>query len=158
MDSYQSAATVAGFLAFDGEADPLGWMIAACQRQKQVLVPIIVARHQPLKFAPWSPGCKMKPNQFGISEPDVSPSRWLEADQLDFVVTPLVAFDRRLNRIGVGGGYYDRTFQFLGDCGIPRRPCLVGCAFDMQQIPRIEPRPWDIPLDGVVTERKVYLR
>jgi len=115
LASFDAAVKVAGFLAFDGEADPLELMIQAEQTGKQVYVPTIIAKRKPLKFMPWRKGCQMAKNRFGIYEPVVAESEWIEGRELDFVINPLVAFDEHCNRIGVGGGFYDRTFAFLND-------------------------------------------
>jgi 5-formyltetrahydrofolate cyclo-ligase len=164
LQSFQQAKNVAGFLAFDGEADPLELMTHACNQQKRAYVPVIVAKGQPLRFAPWHPSIAMKRNYFGIEEPDVPQTEWINAEQLDFVICPLVAFDQSCSRIGVGAGYYDRSFAFLNDPmsdqrrGLDRSTVLAGFAFEMQRLTQIEPQPWDVPLDWVVTEKQIYRR
>jgi 5-formyltetrahydrofolate cyclo-ligase len=164
LQSFQQAKNVAGFLAFDGEADPLELMTLACQNQKKVYVPVIVAKGQPLRFAPWYPAVAMRKNYFGIEEPDTPTSEWISAAELDFVVCPLVAFDQSCSRIGVGAGYYDRSFAFLNDPASEQRrrsnhsTVLAGFAFEMQRLTQIEPQPWDVPLDWVVTEKQIYRR
>ncbi|MFK7766261.1 MAG: 5-formyltetrahydrofolate cyclo-ligase [Mariniblastus sp.] len=172
---FQKASTISGFLAFDGEADPLALMKAACGAGKQVFVPIIIAKQQPLKFAPWSPNAAMKSNRFGILEPDVAESDLIEGSQLDFVITPLVAFDESCNRIGVGGGFYDRTFAFLNEsigaeqgtsiaegdgskASLSRSTCLIGFAYELQKIASIKSNDWDVALAGVMTETDTYQR
>ncbi|MFT5303046.1 MAG: 5-formyltetrahydrofolate cyclo-ligase [Mariniblastus sp.] len=166
MKSFQAADRVAGFLAFDGEADPLRLMIAACESGKSVYVPTIVAKGQPLMFKAWSTDAEMEPNQFGILEPKVPRSEWLGPRDLDFVITPLVGFNEYCHRIGVGGGFYDRTFAFLNAPREPelpagmkdRHPQLVGFAFGIQRVDSIAAAPWDVPLDAVVTEDDVFVR
>ncbi len=158
LESFRNSKRIAGFLAFDGEADPLELMKKAVEQGQQVFVPIIVARSQPLLFAPWHPGIEMKPNRFGIAEPAVPRSEWLNASDLDFVITPLVAFDESCNRIGVGGGYYDRTFSYLSESRSAADITLVGFAFELQKVAAIESQPWDVPLAEVITESARYLR
>jgi 5-formyltetrahydrofolate cyclo-ligase len=164
LHSFQEARKVAGFLAFEGEAEPLELMTLAYQQQKSVYVPIIVAKGEPLKFAPWHPRIPMKRNFFGIEEPDVSEEEWIVADELDFVICPLVAFDQWCHRIGVGAGYYDRTFAFLVGSTSERSrssshpTILAGFAFEIQHVTRIETAPWDVNLDWVVTEKQIYRR
>ena len=173
LDQFLMAKRVAGFLAFDGEADPLDAMVAAVDQDKEVYVPTIVAKRTPLKFVRWTPGCAMRKNKFGINEPVVPESEWLDGRELDFVITPLVAFDESRNRIGVGGGFYDRTFEFLNsDAGSGSSEVvksdsqietdhlistfLMGCAFELQKVESISAKEWDVQLHGVATEITCY--
>jgi 5-formyltetrahydrofolate cyclo-ligase len=139
-------------------------MQLAHRQQKQVYVPIMVAHREALKFSPWQPEVAMQTNHFGIEEPAVDSARWISADQLDFVICPLVAFDQRCHRIGVGAGYYDRTFEFLNRFDQSQKPhvdrptILAGFTFEIQKVSEIDPQPWDVALDWVVTERQIYRR
>ena len=78
------------------------------------------------------------------------------ARQLDVVIAPLVAFDESLNRLGMGGGYYDRTFAFRKRARVLRRPVLIGVAYSFQRVDRLQPENWDVPLDVVITEKESY--
>ncbi len=102
----------------------------------------------------------MKPNEFGIREPDVEPAELIDADQLDFVITPLVGFDAACNRSGVGGGFYDRTFAFTktekATSTLAACPTLIGFAFELQKIKSFEVSEWDVALHGVATESNFY--
>jgi 5-formyltetrahydrofolate cyclo-ligase len=71
-------------------------------------------------------------------------------------VLPLVAFDAHGTRLGMGGGYYDRTFGGLGARTSWRGPQLVGVAFELQHVAMLERAPWDVPIDAVVTDRATY--
>ena len=74
---------------------------------------------------------------------------------LDLVIVPLVAFDSQFNRLGMGKGYYDRTF---GENLRWRRPCLLGLAYASQQLTHFDPNELDVPLDGVLTEEGITWR
>lgn len=157
LDEFQAAGAVAGFLAFDGEADPMAAMKTASEQGKAVFVPMIVGPGKPLRFAAWTPAGPTRLNRFGILEPDVATSDWIEARELDFVINPLVGFNEAGDRLGVGGGYYDRTFsspnmspQEVG------RIYRVGFAFELQKTAELVPEPWDVRLDCVVTESTIY--
>ncbi|GAB3678710.1 5-formyltetrahydrofolate cyclo-ligase [Salinisphaera aquimarina] len=90
----------------------------------------------------------------GIYEPRGAPARRVEA--LDLLILPLAGFDDHAHRIGLGGGYYDRTLAaYAAGTGF-RRPRLVGLAFEAQRVGRIQNRPWDIALDAVVSDARVY--
>ena len=159
-EAYGRAERMAGYLPFEGEADPLPLMDRAIQDGKQVFVPIIARKNAPLQFARWSRKVTMRKNFFGIDEPDVPPEEWIDGAALNLVLVPLVGFDEAGNRIGVGGGYYDRTFSFLPTDRVcdPARTFLFGLAFEMQKLPSIATRPWDVRLDAVVTELRMYDR
>ena len=89
-------------------------------------------------------------NRFGIREPVSGES--VGAIDLDLVLVPLLGFDLNFNRVGMGGGYYDRAFSFLKNRRSYFRPKLVGLAYSSQQLDEFSPSPWDIPLFRVVTE------
>ncbi|HEX6316745.1 MAG TPA: 5-formyltetrahydrofolate cyclo-ligase, partial [Gemmatimonadaceae bacterium] len=74
----------------------------------------------------------------------------LEAEELSLAVLPLVGFDEHGHRLGMGGGWYDRSFAFRQERGAP--PWLVGAAFALQQMPEADAAPWDVRLDAVCTE------
>jgi len=92
----------------------------------------------------------LKQNQFAIFEP-VDHSNKLSADELDMVLAPLVAFDSSGQRLGTGGGYYDRTFCNLDVTN--KKPLMIGLAYQAQEAESIPHEPWDIKLDGVITEQ-----
>jgi 5-formyltetrahydrofolate cyclo-ligase len=78
--------------------------------------------------------------------------------RLDLLLVPLVGFDADCNRLGMGGGFYDRTLAYLTRRTHWRRPRLVGIAHECQRVERLETGPWDVPLDAVATERRLYWR
>ncbi len=109
-----------------------------------------------LWFARYRPVDPMRPNRFGIQEPQRRGRQLCPAHGLDLVLLPLVGFDTHCNRIGMGGGFYDRSFAFLLRRRYWRRPLLIGLAHECQRVDAIERQPWDVPLDAVVTERGIY--
>lgn len=113
-----------------------------------------------LRFAPWRPGEALVSNRYGIPEPDVSEDALLEPQAMALVVLPLVGFDAQGNRLGMGGGWYDRSFAFrnnaAGDAGKPP-PWLVGAAFATQQVAGLATESWDVALDAICTERDTVL-
>lgn len=109
-----------------------------------------------LWFAHYRAGDPLWLNRFGIPEPR-RPRQWLVKPwQLDLVLAPLVAFDTQGNRLGMGGGHYDRTLAFLQRRHHWHRPRFYGVAYEFQKVDRLEHRPWDIPLHGIITERHIY--
>ena len=139
---------VAGYWAMDGEIALHAWQLRL-PRECVYCLPVL-DDDQRLRFAPWRPGDGLVSNRYGIPEPDVSPSSLLEASALSLVVMPLVGFDAHGNRLGMGGGWYDRTFHFRHDQPAP--PYLVGAAFALQQVAPLDAQAWDVRLDAVCTE------
>lgn len=101
-----------------------------------------------LRFAPWRAGDPLKPNRYGIPEPDTDTT--LAPQELGLVLLPLLGFDRRGGRLGMGGGYYDRAFAFRRDQPAP--PHLVGVGYACQELPALAAEAWDVALDAVATE------
>ncbi len=153
LPEYLTDARVAGYWASQGEL-PLNLAIAPlAARGQQFLLPVIGAGKL-LRFAPWQSGDDILPNGYGIPEP-AAPTDLFEPFQLDLVLVPLLGFDRRGNRLGYGGGYYDRSFAFLNEQVRPTEPLLVGIAYALQELPEVDEEDWDVPLDFVATEREL---
>ncbi|HEY8519766.1 MAG TPA: 5-formyltetrahydrofolate cyclo-ligase [Gammaproteobacteria bacterium] len=152
LPAYRRARRVAVFLAFDGEPS-LDALIGAAMRQgKKVYVPVL--HGMSMHFAPLERGAALARNFFGILEPPAG-ARPIDPRRLDLVLTPLVAFDSKGVRIGVGRGYYDRCFAFLRGRDHWFRPKLLGVAYELQHVPSLERQSWDVPLWAAVTEAGV---
>lgn len=153
LPEYFTDLRVAGYWASSGEL-PLNLVIPPlATRGQQFLLPVIGPGTH-LRFAPWQSGEDVQPNRFGIPEP-VSPKELLEPFQLDLVLVPLMAFDRRGHRLGYGGGYYDRSFAFLKAQVRPTEPLLVGIGYAFQELPEIAAERWDVPLDYIATDQEL---
>lgn len=144
------------YLANDGEIDPADFMRWAFSQAKHCYLPILnPAQEHPMTFAEIRPDSHFQLNRFGIPEPVVAAGDKHEADFLDVILLPLVAFNLRGDRVGMGGGFYDRTLEFTRDLPIGQRPMLIGLAHEFQRYDAIEPASWDIPLDAVATENRI---
>ncbi|MDX1605518.1 MAG: 5-formyltetrahydrofolate cyclo-ligase [Candidatus Competibacterales bacterium] len=148
---FHRAVHVAGYLAFGGEYDPAPVLGAAAGQGKTLYLPVLLGRDQPMLFAPHTPGESLRPNWFGIPEPPVPRERMVEPAALDLVIAPLVGFDDAGFRLGMAGGFYDRSFAFRQTR--TGAPWLVGAGYALQRIEPQTPRPWDVRLDAVVTEQ-----
>ena|SRR5690606_10612047 len=143
---------VAGYWAMDGEIGLHAWQL----RLPPALTYCLPVLHgDVLRFAPWRPGAALVSNRYGIPEPDVAPGDLLAAGDMALVVAPLVAFDARCHRIGMGAGWYDRSFAFRRARAAP--PWLAGAAFALQQVDAIAAESWDVPMDAICTERDTFL-
>jgi 5-formyltetrahydrofolate cyclo-ligase len=155
---FHRARRLACYVANDGELDPLAILLQAQRMGKRCYLPVL-SSHRPDKvcFAPFRPGDGLVPNHWGIPEPGQLVRRLVTPYALDLVFVPLVGFDADCNRLGMGKGFYDRTFAYRQRLGF-RRPRLVGLAYEQQRVDRIAANPWDVPLDAVITEAGIYRR
>ncbi len=144
------AQCIALYLATDGELDTIAAIQWCWQRQIKVCLPVLHPFSKGhLLFLHFTPDSAMCMNRFGISEPKLSCQHVIPTANIDIICTPLVAFDRQGNRLGMGGGFYDRTLalwhhQRLG-------PFPIGLAHDCQEIAAIPTAHWDVPLPEILT-------
>ncbi len=138
----------------NGEANTLQLIDFMWSINQQIFLPMI--NKKKLLFGKLCPDSKLKKNCFGIPEPCVTRNNQVSADFLDMVFVPLVAFDLNGFRIGMGSGYYDRTFEKRLAIKNLKRPVLIGLAYEFQKQECLNHQPWDVPLDMVVTELKTY--
>ncbi|RLK48203.1 5-formyltetrahydrofolate cyclo-ligase [Alkalispirillum mobile] len=148
---------LAAFLPADGEMDPRPLVHRLHRRGVRVYLPVVRPGTRVLRFRAWRPGQALRRNRFGIPEPLPNSTPLLRPVELDLVLTPLVAFDGRGGRLGMGGGFYDASFAFLGRWRWRTHPRLVGVAWSFQCVPELPLAPWDIPLHGVATERGIQV-
>lgn len=156
LDSFHKALKIAVYLPIDGEVDTGSLISMAIDAGKTVCVPVLVDRGKNMRFTAYTPGQRLSVNHYGISEPVPEDRRYVAADQLDLVLTPLVAFDHSLHRIGMGAGHYDRCFSFLRQRKNSTKPRLIGLAYEFQRVAAIETCEWDVPLSAVATETAFY--
>jgi len=144
------------YLANDGEIDPGLYVHLARQRHIRFYLPVLHPIYSgKLVFSPYAPDTPLRPNRFGIPEPAFPRSRHRPAWALDAVLFPLVGFDEDGGRLGMGGGFYDRTFAF-SRIRPAMAPKLIGLAHELQKVTALPVEPWDIPLHGVVTDKACY--
>ena len=156
LKHYRNARRIALYLANDGEIDPSALIDHARFLGKEIYLPILSPLKNSLYFTPFEADSKLKLNQFNIPEPEHHPSKWKTAGQLDLLLLPLVAFDEHGNRMGMGGGFYDRTLAYRRHRQYWKKPVLVGLAHEIQKVDRLDSQNWDIPLDYIITEKQTY--
>jgi 5-formyltetrahydrofolate cyclo-ligase len=148
---------IAIYQPFGHEADVARITQRAWQRGCRVYAPVVTHRRRfTMQFVPFRPDARLKVNVFGIPEPEGSLQGRISPLQLDVIFMPLVAFDERGWRLGSGAGFYDRRLRHLHGSRLWRRPKLVGVAYEHQKVDALSPNQWDVPMDAVLTENRLY--
>ena len=155
LQPFRTSRRIACYLANDGEIDPIYVVHAAWKMRKRVYLPVLSPFQRKLYFAPYHDGMDMHINRFGIPEPACSPVNWLRPWQLDLMLLPLVAFDGNGNRLGMGGGFYDRSLAYRQSRTRSLKPKLIGLAHELQHEQQLAANSWDIPLNIIATEERV---
>ena len=155
---FQQSKHIAFYLANDGEIDLNLLIKHAWQQKKNVYLPVLAEPNtNRLWFIPYTPNSRLRNNRFGIPEPvHSSKTRLRKTLSLDLILMPLVAFDEQGNRVGMGGGFYDRTLSFLNHRKYWHKPNLLGVAYEFQKQNQLESNSWDIPLQAIATDMSFY--
>jgi 5-formyltetrahydrofolate cyclo-ligase len=154
---FQDARNVALYLSFNGEVNTQPLIDYLWSMNVDVFVPILhpfCKGH--LLFQEFTHNTKMRENHFGISEPTLDVQRVCPVENLSIIFTPLVAFDLSGNRLGMGGGFYDRTLARLKKLGEKSQPIVVGLAHELQKSATLPTETWDIGLPYILTSNKLY--
>lgn len=153
LPELRAAQRIALYWPMDGEIDPRPLLHHPVFARHAFYLPVLTAFPAfTLRFVRWRPGMALHRNRFGIPEP--AGRRWLMAERMDVVLLPLTGFDAAGNRLGMGGGFYDRTLAFMRyGC---KKPLLVGAAHACQQVARLPVASWDVPLAVVATDRRLF--
>ena len=143
----RNAQHIALYISFDGEISTEKLIKTLWAQGKQVYLPVLHPFNpNHLLFLRYLPDTPMCQNKFGIWEPKLNVQNVLPLDELDILFTPLVAFDKQGNRLGMGGGFYDRTLQnWQKSSFIP-----VGLAHQCQQVEQLPTEAWDVPLHRIL--------
>ena len=150
---YRRARRAAFYLPSDGELDPRPLMHHALEAGKACYLPVLKPLNQKkLHFVRYHPGTALQKNRYGIEEPPLLSPNIAKPRTLDVIFMPLVAFDRRGHRLGMGGGYYDRTLSTISRGS---KPLLIGLSHGFQEVERLPSAPWDVPLDYIATENEL---
>ena len=155
---FRRAKHISLYLPTDGEIDPRLLLRAAQRRGKATYLPVLSAwPRTKMVFQRVRPGDKLLPNRFRILEPRVNARRQRKVWALDLVLLPLVGFDDGGGRLGMGGGFYDRSLAYLARRQSWRKPTLLGLAHECQKVERLAQASWDVPLAGTVTDKQWYV-
>lgn len=155
QDFYREAESIAFYNTIDGELDAGPLLQHAMDAGKSCFLPVIGSDDSNLlTFAPYDTGTELIPNRWGVAEPPL-PEEVMSPTQFDVVFVPLVGFDENCFRLGMGKGFYDRTFSFK-IFNRRSRPQLIGLAHECQLTEPFPVASWDVRLDAVVTTEKIY--
>ncbi|KTC68131.1 5-formyltetrahydrofolate cyclo-ligase [Legionella birminghamensis] len=149
LDIFRKAKHIALYHATNGEVDLHDIWRSVPLHGKYCYFPVIQADRQ-LHFVPATPATTFTRNKYNIEEPQVDLSHSIDPQRLDIILMPLVAFDEYGTRLGMGGGYYDKSLSTVN------HPVLIGVAYEFQHTDFINPDTWDIKMSAVVTELKTY--
>jgi len=155
------AKKIAVYLSNDGEINLSELLRQIWKKKKQCYLPVLDKKHTGcLIFLPYSKNQKMVKNRFKIAEPIYNYRHSLLAKQLDIILMPLVGFDKQANRIGMGGGFYDRSLSYMENDSkirpVNQKPLLIGVAHSIQEVEQIPVEAWDVKLNMIVTNNKCY--
>jgi 5-formyltetrahydrofolate cyclo-ligase len=155
---FRRARHLSLYLPMDGEIDPRLLLRAAQKRGKITYLPVLSAwPRTKMVFQRVHPGENFKPNRFRIPEPRINARRQRKIWTLDLVLMPLVGFDPEGGRLGMGGGFYDRSLSYLARRKTWRKPILLGLAHECQKVAKLAVASWDVPLAGTVTDKRWYM-
>ncbi|WP_312679351.1 5-formyltetrahydrofolate cyclo-ligase [Stutzerimonas nitrititolerans] len=154
---FRRARHIAFYLPNDGEIDPRPLLRAAQKMGKATYLPLLKSWPRTrMVFQRIEPDERLRPNRFGIDEPRVSPARQRPVWALDLILMPLVGFDEHGGRLGMGGGFYDRSLAYRSMRKKSHKPTLLGLAHECQKVDRLTLASWDVTLHATVTEENWY--
>lgn len=142
LDRLLPGQVIAAYRPMGAEVDPALWVEAALHAGATIALPHVVDRAGAMRFLTWADGEELRIGAFGLHQPSPDAPECVP----DIILTPLVGFDRRGNRLGQGAGHYDRAFA---DHSAAWR---VGLAWGVQEVAALDPDSWDMPLHAVATE------
>lgn len=155
---FRRARHVSLYLPMDGEIDPRLLLRAAQRRGKITYLPVLSAwPRTKMVFQRVRAGEAFRPNRFRIPEPRINPGKQRKIWALDLVLMPLVGFDNEGGRLGMGGGFYDRSLAYRMRRKTWKKPTLLGLAHECQKVQRLAQASWDVPLSGTVSDKRWYL-
>ena len=151
MNVFKRTVNVASYISLSGELCTQDMNEYFMTRHHLCLPYMVTGQKGKMDFYSFKKGDELVENRFHILEPKNQPENLVLEDKIDVIVVPLVAFDNKGNRIGMGGGYYDRMLKKV------RKDCLViGVAYEFQQVDELLVEEWDMPMDIVITEKNCY--
>lgn len=154
---FRRARHIALYLPNDGEIDPRLLLQAAQRRGKATYLPVLNPWPRTrMVFQRIEPGEQLRRNRFGILEPVIRTARQRRVWALDLLLMPLVGFDGKGGRLGMGGGFYDRSLAYRAMRKKSHKPTLLGLAHECQRVDQLPLESWDVALQATVTDQGWY--
>ncbi len=151
MNVFKRTVNVASYISLSGELCTQDMNEYFMTRHHLCLPYMVTGQKGKMDFYSFKKGDELVENRFHILEPKNQPENLVLEDKIDVIIVPLVAFDNKGNRMGMGGGYYDRMLKKV------RKDCLViGVAYEFQLVDELLVEEWDMPMDIVITEKNCY--
>lgn len=152
LDAYRKAASVMAYVSFGGEFETSDFIADLLARGKQLVLPRVERGSRALRlFSVTNPEQQLEAGVWGIRQPRADLCQEVHSPEIAFVLVPGVAFTSRCERLGYGGGFYDRFIR-----GLTHRPALVAAAFGLQVVPELPMSETDQHVDRVITENADY--
>jgi len=151
LPAFERAEAIMYFVSFGSEVDTRPMVEETIRSGKIALAPKAVPQSReliPSRILDWE--SDLMPGYYNIPEPRAGALRPYTPEQIDLLIVPGVAFDLKGNRLGYGGGYYDRFFSLLK----PGTP-LVALVFDLQIVPAVPIEEWDRRVDCIITDQRL---
>lgn len=149
LEDFRNARTVMSFVSFGTEVSTRKFIEKCWQLGKRVVVPLAIIKTKELIVYEISNWQQLEAGVYGILEPIPVKERQVDAREIDFVLNPGVVFGEDLNRVGYGGGFYDRFYHLLN------KECKrVAVGFDIQLVKEVPTNQYDIPVDMLITEKR----
>jgi 5-formyltetrahydrofolate cyclo-ligase len=156
---FRRSRHIALYLPNDGEIDPRPLLLEAQKRGKATYLPVLNAWPRTrMVFQRIKLSESLRSNRFGIFEPASCPARQRRIWALDLILMPLVGFDEQGGRLGMGGGFYDRSLAYRKRRKNGHKPTLLGLAHECQKVDRLPLAAWDVSLQATVTDRGWYAK
>lgn len=155
LNDIHKAQHIALYISTDGELDTQPLIEWLWSQGKEVYLPVLHPFSEGhLLFLRYAADTPTVHNKYGIVEPKLDQTQVKPVRELDIIFTPLVGFDSDGHRLGMGGGYYDRTLAPWFKTGVGATP--IGLAHDCQHVEQLPTENWDIPLPKIVTPSKTW--
>ncbi len=157
LDEFQKADILLMYVSFRSEVDTRTCLNDVLSMGKRLILPVVDTRHSALKLYEVKSPSELTPGYMGIPEPDIRENRKVSIADVDLVIIPGTGFDIEGNRLGYGGGYYDRLLGYESRqlANAENHILTVALAFEEQIEDEIPAEPHDIKVDIIITDKRV---